>query len=363
MWVEERKTGFKFIERYTDPMTGKQKRVSVVLDKNTASSRKMAQSILDNKIKDTLEVSDTSNLTFGMLVDKYLAYQEKNVKSSTYARNSNFCNTLRTILKPDILVSKLSARYIREQLDRTGKANGTKNEFIKRLKALLHWGYRNDYVDNISYLEKLTLYPDTSARKKVEDKYLEKDEITKLLCSMQKSGCTQWVDLTEFLILSGIRIGEAIALTKKDIDDDVIHVSKTYDTNNHIITPPKTPESVRDVFIQDELSKVIKRIQAHNRINKVSGVLFFSDAGEYLSYDNYRIFLRRHSQKALERIVTPHALRHTHASLLLANGISIDVISRRLGHSDSKVTKEIYLHIMEQLKERDKDDLRHLNIM
>ncbi len=363
MWVEKRKTGFKFIERYTDPMTGKQKKISVVLDKNTAATRKLAQAMLQDKINASLESSDASNLTFGILVDKYLAYQKENVKASTYARNSNFCNTLSGILKPDILVSKLSARYIREQLDKTGKANGTKNEFLKRLKALLHWGFRNDYVEDISYLEKLTPYADTSVKKKVEDKYLEKNEITLLLESMRKSGCTQWANLTEFLILSGLRIGEAIALTKKDIDGDTIHVSKTYDTNNHIVTTPKTPESVRDVFIQDELAEVIKRIRLYNRINKVSGILFFSNNGGYLSYDNYRIYLRRHSQKVLGRVVTPHALRHTHASLLLANEISIDAISRRLGHSDSRVTREIYLHIMEQLKERDKDNLRHLNII
>ena len=363
MWVEKRETGFKFVERYIDPMTGKQKRVSVVLDKNTSATRKLAQSMLHEKINACLTVSDASNLTFGTLVDKYLAYQKENVKLSTYTRNSYFCDTLKTILKPDILVANLSARYIREELDKTGRANSTKNEFLKRLKALLRWGYRNDYIESVAYLDKLTPYPDISAREKVEDKYLEKEEIAKLLQSMKKSSCTQWVNLTEFLILSGLHIGEAIALTKKDIDGDVIHVTKTYDANNHIVTNPKTSESVRDVFIQNELADVIKRIRTYNRINKISGVLLFSDNGSYIEYSNYRIFLRRHSQKAIGRIITPHALRHTHASLLLANGISIDAISRRLGHLNSKVTKEIYLHIMEQLKERDKNDLRNLNIM
>ncbi|MCM1162382.1 MAG: site-specific integrase [Bacteroidales bacterium] len=363
MWVEKRETGFKFIERYTDPMTGKAKRISVVLDKNTSSTRKLAQSILNDKINAALEASDASNLTFGTLVDKYLAYQQKNVKASTYARNSNFCSTLKSILTPDILVSKLSARYIREQLDRTGKANGTKNEFIKRLKALLRWGYRNDYIENIAYLDKLTPYPDISAKQHVEDKYLERDEISRLLLSMEKSGCSQWMYLTEFLLLSGLRIGEAIALTKNDIDEDVIHITKTYDTNNHLVTSPKTAESVRDVFIQKELAETLQRIRIYNRENKISGILLFSDKGEYLSYDNYRLFLRRHSQKSLGRIITPHALRHTHASLLLVNGISIDAISRRLGHSDSQVTKEIYLHIMDQLKERDKDNLRNISLM
>ena len=363
MWVEQRQTGYKFVERYTDPMTGRQKRISVVLDKNNAATRKLAQTMLADKINAALSASDASNLTFEALVDKYLAYQQKNVKLSTYRRNSVFCNTLKTVLSPDILVDKLSARYIRQQLDRTGKTNGTKNEFLKRLKALLRWGYKNDYISNIAYLDKLTPYPEASARKKVEDKYLEKSEITSLIQSMEKSHCILWVNLTRFLILSGLRIGEAAALTLKDVDGDVIHVNKTYDPNNHIVTSPKTSESVRDVFIQEELAAVIREIRKYNRANKISGILLFSENGNHISYDNYRLFLRRHSLKALGRIITPHALRHTHASLLLANGISIDAISRRLGHTDSQVTKEIYLHIMEQLREKDKDTLRHLNIM
>ena len=51
MWVEETKKGkYKFIERYTDPLTGKYKRVSIVLDKNTSQSRKQAQKALLDKI-------------------------------------------------------------------------------------------------------------------------------------------------------------------------------------------------------------------------------------------------------------------------------------------------------------------------
>ena len=53
MWVEETKNGkFKFVERYTDYLTGKQKKVSVTLDKNTASSRKLAIEMLNKKIQD-----------------------------------------------------------------------------------------------------------------------------------------------------------------------------------------------------------------------------------------------------------------------------------------------------------------------
>lgn len=60
--------------------------------------------------------------------------------------------------------------------------------------------------------------------------------------------------------------------------------------------------------------------------------------------------------------ITVHALRHTHASLLLEKGVSIDMISRRLGHKNSKITREIYLHVTEKLKEKDNSQIAAINI-
>ena len=60
--------------------------------------------------------------------------------------------------------------------------------------------------------------------------------------------------------------------------------------------------------------------------------------------------------------MTSHVLRHTHASLLLAEGISIDTISRRLGHENSKITREIYLHVTEKLKEKDNSTLKNITL-
>ena len=55
MWVEESKNGkFKFCERYEDYLTGKTKRVSVTMDKNTSQSRKTAQKTLELKIQQSL---------------------------------------------------------------------------------------------------------------------------------------------------------------------------------------------------------------------------------------------------------------------------------------------------------------------
>lgn len=364
MWTEELPDGkFKYVERYVDPMTMKRKRVSITLDGNNRKTKKLAEEMLQEKINGILSSSDISHLTFSELVDKYLSHQKKTVRISSYERDKCQCEIIATLIGRDTLVSKLSARYVRDCFDNTYKKNVTKNTYLKHFKSILRWGYQNDYVENISYLEKLTPYEDRRQREKIEDKYLEKNEMDLLLADLEKSKCRIWFLLTKFLILSGLRIGEAMVLTKKDIDKDIIHITKTYSISTNTIGPPKTPDSIRDVFIQDELSDLLKDIRLYNRKNKISSTLLFSENGSYINYDAYRIFLRKHSKKVIGRVITPHALRHTHASLLLAKGISIETISRRLGHNDSQITRDIYLHIMEELKQRDNDAIRNLNII
>lgn len=366
MWIEKTKNGkYKYIERYTDPITGKYKRVSVVLDKNTAQAKKQAQTALDEKIRRAGNEPD--KITLSDLIEKYREEQKRTVKASTYRRNYFACETLKSILGGDTLVSRINAGYIREALLATGKKPGTLNEHLVRLKALLRWGYRNDYMTDISYLDKLERFPDQPHRAKIEDKFLEGTEVSELISGMK---ITQWKNLTEFLVLSGLRFGEAAALVRSDIDlkERVIHVVHNYDSINDVVTTPKTQTSIRDVYIQDELYKLCRRLIAHSIACGIvfmeSGSLLFSDEdGKHINYYAYNKYLQENAIRAIGRSITPHTLRHTHASLLMEKGVDIDTISRRLGHSNSKITREIYLHVTEKLKEKENDRIRGIKLI
>ena len=73
--------------------------------------------------------------------------------------------------------------------------------------------------------------------------------------------------------------------------------------------------------------------------------------------------MRENSQKVLGRKITPHTLHHTHASLLMEQGVDIDSISRRLGHADSRITREIYLHVTQKMKERDNERIKEVKLI
>lgn len=370
MWVETLKNGkYKFVERYTDYITGKQKRVSVTMDKNTPKTRKAAMEILNKKMQSNIQAYN-EDITFETLVEKYRLYQEKTVKTSTYKRNYHASNTLMNILGKDTIVKRMTASYVVDSFLATEKSPGTLNEHLTRFKAIMRWAFQNDYIDDISFIEKLTRFKDISKRDKIKDKYLEPEEITVLLNAIEKSKCWHWYHLTKFLLLSGLRSGEAIALNNSDIDleNRVIHVTKTYDAVNKIITTPKTSCSIRDVYMQDELLSCINMLKLYvneckNANNKSNDLFITNNQGDRVAYFSYDKFLKEQSKDIIDKKITPHIFRHTHASLLLAEGMSIDSISRRLGHENSKVTKEIYLHVTEKLKQKDNENIRGINLL
>lgn len=364
MWVEKVKTGYKFIERYTDPMTGKYKRVSVVLEKDTSQSRKIAQKTLNAKIDQAMMPQEKS-ITLAQLVDLYGKEQIKTVKMQTYSRNQSACNALMKMLGPDTIVNRLTAGYIRERMIASGRENSTLNEFLVRLKGLIRWGYRNDYISDISYLEKLERFKDVPHREKIQDKFLEADELKTLLDSMD---VTKWKLLTEFLALSGLRFGEAAALYRSDVDlkNRVIHVTKTYNQAHDVVTTPKTGTSVRDVYIQNQLLDVCKIIlftSAGGKVVQMSRMLFPGTRREHMQFDCYAKYLREKSEKVLGRRITPHTLRHTHASLLMEQGVDKDSISHRLGHANSRITEEIYLHVTKKLEEKQNEQIKEVKIL
>ncbi len=369
MWIEETKNGkYKAIERYTDYLTGKQKRVSVTMEKNTTQSRKAAQIALQEKIQQAYQKKEEKKTTLADLVEEYRKDQEHTVKQSTYKRNYYACETLKEILGSDTLVSRLTAKYVHDKFLATGKENGTLNEHLTRFKALIRWGYHNDMISDISFLDKLEPFKDTPHRQKIQDKYLESDELKSLLAGMKSD---KWRMLTRFLALSGLRYGEAAALLLSDVDmkECVIHVTKTLDVVNMVVTTPKTLCSIRDVYMQDELKTLCRQIKLFTLQRNIlyghpdSQLLFSNDEGTYIEYYSYNKYLKENSQRILGRVITPHTLRHTHASLLLENGLSVDEISRRLGHENSQITKEIYLHVTEKLKEKDNERIKNIKII
>lgn len=357
MWVEQRKSKWRYSERYTDPLSGKKRYVSVTLTKKNDTK---AAKILAEKISEKTRAGD---YTLKEAADAYLDEHRKLVRPQTYIRNKHSIDYTVELLGGDNLIDRLSAAYIRKSYLDSEKSARTLNEHIRRWKTFIRWAYRNDFVTTTACADKLEYFPDTPKKERIQDKFLNRVELSTFL-NQTKDELNRLV--TEFLALSGLRIGELIALDDRDVTD-VIHVYKTLSPITGQITPGKT-SAERDVHINAELADCISRIRKYIFKMKVSNgkdapYFVLSKRGERFQYYAYDKWLRENTAAILGRELTPHALRHTHASLLAEAGYPLEAISRRLGHEDSRITKEIYLHITDGIKKKDAAMMDNISLL
>lgn len=367
MWIEKRGGKYRYCERYTDPLTGKEKRVSCTLDRDTAKYQKMALSILQDKISAKLQESaGPDKITLQTLMDKYATYQASAVKGSTAVRNGYQAKACARIIGGESIVDKLTVAYVTEKLLTAGETAACTNGRIKYLKACIRWGYKMDLINSPAIADKISYIPDPGKKEKLMTKFMEPEELQMLLEAMHVN---RWKLLTQFLCLSGLRIGELIALDDTDVTLKYIRIRKTYDMKLGVLQDtPKTDTSNRDVYIQPELADCIKEIRKERLImllaSKTKSRLFFPDAsGSYMHYYAYNKYLSETSKRVLGRKLTPHACRHTMTSIFAAQGASLDAISRRLGHSGSAITRDIYLHITGEQRRKDEAQFDNIRVL
>lgn len=154
-----------------------------------------------------------------------------------------------------------------------------------------------------------------------------------------------YYDFFMFLLFSGMRIGEAIALEHEDIYGEVIHIRRR-NYRGEVYEQPKTAAGVRDIPLTAELSALI------NRAGSRSGTLWRNSRGEEIDYRRALDCWHKLQKRAgFVRSYGLHALRHTFATILYNRGADIKTLSALLGHSKVSVTYDIYCHVTrEQLK-------------
>ncbi len=190
------------------------------------------------------------------------------------------------------------------------------------------------------------------APRKKKPKYLNQFELHKLLCALDLSPELNWDWLILLIAKTGLRFSEALAVTPKDFDfaHQALSIDKTWDYKEGAgFLPTKNRSSVRKVAIDWQLivqfSELIKGLPEDQPIF-VRGKVYNSTVNDLLA---------RRCAEAGVPAISVHGLRHTHASLLLFAGVSIASVARRLGHSSMNTTQKTYLHIIQELENKDVD--------
>jgi len=353
--------------RYTDPLTGKAKKISKTMPHHSVRNQKAAEDFLREKLdlvlndrKDGALLSDA--------VSAYVADLSLTWRPSTKTRNEATLGRVLGAFPSGAILCRVTPQKWRDALSELSHGSaGTYNEYLKRVKAFLRWCCANDYLES-NICDKLQRRTETKdgSEEKATDKYLETAEAALVLQNLE--AYPRWHQIAKFMVLSGLRCGEALALTDLDVGSDYVKVTKTLNPKTLTLGPPKTPKSLRDVSITAELAGCIADIRRYNAWLKAaygieSPLFFFDGSGKYIKYYSFNSFLSNLCKRILGKRVTTHWLRHTHASFLLAAGVPIEIISRRLGHESTAITEKVYLHVIEKLKKKDAEFLANVNLL
>ena len=182
----------------------------------------------------------------------------------------------------------------------------------------------------------------TPREKKI--KYLNQFELHTLIADLDIKEEPNWDWFILLVAKTGMRFSEALAITPKDFDfgRQTLSISKTWDYKGKGgFLPTKNKSSVRKIQIDWQI------------VVKFSEPIFVGEEKIYNSTVNDA--LTRHCKACGISEISIHGLRHTHASLLLFAGVSIASVARRLGHASMTTTQKTYLHIIQELENKDVD--------
>lgn len=184
-------------------------------------------------------------------------------------------------------------------------------------------------------------------------KYLNQFELHTLIAHLDIKEVPNWDWFILLVSKTGMRFSEALAITPADFDfaRQTLSVSKTWDyKGDGGFLPTKNKSSVRKIQIDWQIvvkfSELVKNLPEDKPIFVGEEKIYNSTVNDVLA---------RHCKECGISVISIHGLRHTHASLLLFAGVSIASVARRLGHASMTTTQKTYLHIIQELENKDVD--------
>ncbi|NQP45220.1 site-specific integrase [Streptococcus suis] len=370
MWPEAHESGkVNFVERYRDPYTQKWKRKSVLMEKDTPRIRKEAQKILDAKIADTLSKLKSSEMLFTDLFDQWWTFYQQEIKRTSIASLKGNIKEIRESFGIDVKVVNIDPKYVQTYLDSLDCSRNKKERNKSMLNLAFDYAVDLDIIkDNPARRAKLPRIKKTLGDwKKIEEKYLEEDEIKPLLKELFRRPSTyRTALLAEFMSLNGCRIGEAVSLEpeNRDFETKILQLHGTYDHTegyrNGEKTTPKTNASYRETFMTKREMEIIEELEFMNELEKNTnpryrdmGYIFTTKNGVPIQTNSFNLALKKANQrleKPIQKNLTSHIFRHTLVSRLAENRVPLKAIMDRVGHADAKTTTQIYTHVTKKLK-------------
>lgn len=314
---------------------------------------KLKLSIISNADCDNVYFSDIAE---DLKKYMYQRYQGKNISYGTYAK---YELVIDGVIKEYVenkrinRITEMDCRNFSEKIAQTGYSTVHKNYILNVYKAVFKHGIR---FFGLTHNPSIVIEP---LKKTFDEKMRKKDKERNVWTESEFSRFIQCVHNNIYrqfymiLYYTGMRVGEALALQWSDFDGKCLHINKSLskltEKGIYEIKETKNVSSVRTIDLGHTLASYL--IHFKNEENKQCGFqedwFIFGRTKPLPRTSIDRIKDHAIEEAHLKRIRI-HDFRHSHASNLIANGINIVAVSKRLGHSDVNMTLSVYTHLIEK---------------
>ena len=327
------------------------------------------QALRDN-IKNGLYKTN-KNLTLDKYFEEWVSTKRKTIKGSSLRL---YISCYRLHISPNIGQRKIQMIERREIKNLQTKLSESVsvtfcNKVISILTSILNDAVLDEVIQK-NPASKIKPIPIDDNSKKASETYHRAltDEEQKAFMNELKG--EYYYEFIALLLCSGMRFGEASALSWKDIDykNSVIHIKKTvtYDETGKIKIgdSAKTKSSNRDIPLTESMKRILsmQREKEGNIFRMDNNLVFVSSNGKFVKNGSVNLTI----QKTLERLdkkgihidsFTAHALRDTFATRFIEQGGQPQTLKTILGHSSLSMTMDLYAHVLPNTKQKEMDNL------
>ena len=347
--------------------TGKDQRWKTTVANNKVIAKNSERELLEYLAK-YYNISD-NNCTLASLYPEWIEYKKLHARLSTTFTCID-SDWKRYYLGTDIVtvpINKLSKLYLDKwahglvrQYDLTGKQYYNATLIVRQI---LNYAVDKELIQANEFL-KIKIEPKlfrVQRKPKSETQVFMIDELEQLkTAAYEDYGITHDTSSLGIIILSltGMRVGEIVALKEYDIGDVYLHVERqevkvekhnddgSWSRDGYIIADyTKSKAGTRDVYMSNEVRELFKEIKRHNLKNSLMNsehYIFYNSKGERM----HERSLSRKLNTLCNRIGIPfrslHKLRKTYISKLIDEGVNINTVREMVGHADERITYNNY---------------------